>query len=98
VPTRWDHDRLVTSARLRLRVQASAQHDEVVAVRNGVLVIRVTAPAVEGRANEALRRLVAKRLGVPKSAITIVRGHHSRDKLIEIDGVDESTMLSKLTN
>jgi len=98
VPTRWDDDGLVTSTRLRLRVQASAHHDEVIAIRNGVLVIRVTAPAVEGRANEALRRVVAKRLGVPKSAITIIRGHHSRDKVLEIDGVDQATMLAKLTN
>ena len=86
----------MTSTSLRLRVRASAHHDEVVAIRNGVLVVRVTAPAVEGRANEALRRQVAKRLGVPKSAITIVRGHHSRDKVIEIDGVDQPTLLAKL--
>ena len=84
--------------RLTLRVHASAHNDEVVGLRNRVLVIRVRAPAVEGRANEALRRLLAKRLGVAKSAITIVRGHHSRDKVIEIDGVEEPTVLAKLTN
>lgn len=61
-----------------------------------MLLVRVAAPAVEGRANESLRRLVAKRLGVPKSAITIIRGHRSRDKLIEIDGVDQSTLLAAL--
>jgi uncharacterized protein len=65
-------------------------------MRDGVLVIRVTAPALEGRANESLRRLVAKRFGVPKSAITILRGHRSRDKVIEIDGVDQSTLLAVL--
>lgn len=97
-PTRWDDDGLVTRTRLPLRVQASAHRDEVVAIRDGVLVIRVTAPAIEGRANEALRRLLAKRLGVPRSAITIVRGHHSRDKVIEIDGVEQSRLLAKLTN
>ena len=87
----------VASTRVRLRVQASARHDEVVAIRDGVVVIRVSAPAVEGRANESLRRLLAKRLDVPKSAITIVRGHHSRDKVIEIDGIDQSTLLAALT-
>lgn len=86
----------MTSSRIRLRVQTSARRDEVVAVRDGVLLVRVAAPAVEGRANESLRRLVAKRLGVPKSAITIIRGHRSRDKLIEIDGVDQSTLLAAL--
>jgi uncharacterized protein (TIGR00251 family) len=88
----------VTSARVPLRVQASARHDEVVALRDGVVVIRVTAPAVDGRANESMRRLVAKRVGVPKSAITIVRGHRSRDKVIEIDGVDQATLLAALTS
>ena len=87
----------VASTRVRLRVQASARHDEVVAIRDGVVVIRVSAPAVEGRANESLRRLLAKRLDVPKSAITIVRGQHSRDKVIEIDGIDQSTVLAALT-
>lgn len=93
---RWRDDAEVASARIRLRVQTSARRDEVVVVRDGVVSIRVTAPAVEGRANESLRRLVAKRLGVPKSAITIIRGHRSRDKLIEIDGVDQSTVLAAL--
>jgi uncharacterized protein YggU (UPF0235/DUF167 family) len=68
-----------------------------VGIREGVLVIRVTAPAVDGRANESMRRLVAKRLGVPKSAITIIRGQRSRDKVIAIDGVDEPTLFG-LTN
>jgi uncharacterized protein (TIGR00251 family) len=88
----------VTSSRIPLRVQASARHDEVVAVRDGVLLIRVAAPAVDGRANESLRRLVAKRLGIPKSAITIVHGHRSRDKVIEIDGVEQATLVAALTN
>ena len=87
----------MTSTRLPLRVKASARRDEVVAIRDGVLFIRVTAPAVDGRANESMRRLVANRLGVPKSAITIIKGHRSRDKVIEIDGVDESTVLAALT-
>lgn len=85
------------STRLPLRVKASARRDEVVAIRDRVLFIRVTAPAVDGRANESTRRLIASRLGVPKSAITIIRGHRSRDKVIEIDGLDESTVLAALT-
>ena len=62
-----------------------------------MLIVRVAAPAVEGRANEALCRLLAKRLRVPKSSVTILRGHRSRDKLIEIDGLDERTVLDALT-
>jgi uncharacterized protein (TIGR00251 family) len=80
-----------------LRVHASARNNELVGIRDGVLIVRVTAPAVEGRANESLRLLVAKRLRVPKSAVTIVRGHRSRDKVIEIDGLDRPTLLDALT-
>jgi len=56
--------------------------------RNGRIVIRVTAPALEGRANEALRKLVAKRVGVARSRVRIVRGQRSRDKLVRVSGLD----------
>lgn len=59
--------------------------------RDGRILIRVTAPALENRANEALRRLVAKRLGVAKSRVSIVRGERSRDKLIRVEGVGAET-------
>jgi hypothetical protein len=89
--------RCVTSVRVPVRVQASARREELVGVRDGVLTVRVTAPAVEGRANRALCRLVAKRLDIPNSSVVIVRGHRSRDKLIEIDGLDRRTLLNALT-
>lgn len=88
--------RFVTSVRIPLRVQSSARHNELVGFRDGVLIVRVTAPAIEGRANESLRRLLAKRLGVPRSAVSIVRGHRARDKLIEIEGIDRPTLLKAL--
>jgi uncharacterized protein len=84
--------RFVPCAKVSLRVQASARHNELVGFREGVLIVRVTAPAIDGRANESVRRLLAKRLGVPTSAVTIVRGHRSRDKLIEIDALDQSNV------
>jgi uncharacterized protein len=86
----------VSSATIPLRVQASARISELVGLRDGVLVVRVTAPAIEGKANEAVRRLVAKRLRVPRSSVTIVRGHRSRDKVIQIDGVDQSALLDAI--
>jgi uncharacterized protein (TIGR00251 family) len=85
------------SARIPVRLQASARHDELVGIRDGVLIVRVTAPAIEGRANRSLCRLVAKRLGVSSSSVAIVRGHRSRDKLIEVDGLDYPTVLNALT-
>jgi uncharacterized protein YggU (UPF0235/DUF167 family) len=54
--------------------------------------VRVTEPPVDGRANEALVRLIAKRARVAKSRVTIVRGARSRDKLVRVDGVDEAEL------
>jgi uncharacterized protein len=56
--------------------------------RNGALLVRVAAPPVEGKANEALTRLLARRLGVAPSRVSIVRGASSKDKLIAVDGMD----------
>jgi uncharacterized protein (TIGR00251 family) len=87
----------VARARISVRVQASARRNELVGIRDGVLIVRVTAPAVEGRANESLCRLIAKRLRVPRSAVAIVRGQLSRNKVIEIDGLDQPTLQDALT-
>jgi len=86
----------MVSARIPLRVQASARRNEFVGIRDGVLVIRVTAPAIEGRANDSLRRLVAKRLRVPVATVRIVRGHRSRDKVIEVDGFERGALIDAL--
>jgi uncharacterized protein len=88
--------RSVNAARIELRVQASARHNELLGIRDGVLIVRVTAPAIEGQANESLRRLIAKRLRVPRSSVRIIRGHRSRDKVIQIDGMDHQTVLDAL--
>jgi uncharacterized protein (TIGR00251 family) len=82
----------VTGAKIPVRVQARARRDELVAVREGVMVVRVTAPALDGRANRALCRLLADRLGVARSRVVIVRGRRSRDKLIQVEGADQATV------
>jgi uncharacterized protein len=65
-------------------------------VRAGALVVRVTAPPAEGRANAAVRRLLAKRLGVAPGRVTIVRGQTTRDKLIEVEGVAPAAVRREL--
>lgn len=57
---------------------------------------RVSAPPVDGKANKALRRLVAKRLGVAPSRVTLVRGERSREKLLEVEGLEREEALSRL--
>lgn len=77
---------------LSVRVQPRARRDEIATVRDGVLVVRVRAPALEGRANRALCRLLANRLGVSPSRVSIVRGEHARDKLVRIEDFDQAAL------
>ena len=81
---------LVAKERIKIEVRLTprASRDEVVGMRDGVLRVRVTAPPVDGKANEALRRLIAKRLGLAKGRVTIERGERGRLKLLRIEGTD----------
>jgi uncharacterized protein (TIGR00251 family) len=57
-----------------------------------ILAVRVSAPAVEGRANRAVVKALAVALGVRPSAVTVVSGASARDKVIEIDGIDAGAL------
>lgn len=70
-----------------VRVQPRASRDEVAGVLNGALKIRLCAPAVENRANEALVEYLAAILKTSKSAVRIRSGEQSRTKRIEVFGV-----------
>ena len=70
-----------------VRVQPRASRDEIAGEWQDALKIRLTAPPVDDRANEALRRLLAARLKVPLSAVRIAAGEHSRTKRVEVRGV-----------
>jgi uncharacterized protein (TIGR00251 family) len=78
--------------KLEVKLTPRAARDEIGVRREGVLQVRVKASPVDGKANEALRRLIAKRAGVPKSQVTIVRGERSRQKLLAIEGADPATL------
>ena len=64
----------------------------------GVLRMRVTAPAQQGRATEAALALTAELLGVPKSAVTLVRGAASREKLVAIEGLTQAQVQQRLAS
>lgn len=70
--------------RLEVRVIPRSRRDEVSGERAGRLIVRTTAPPVDDAANRAVRRLVAHHLGVPVRDVDIVRGHHGRDKTLEV--------------
>jgi uncharacterized protein (TIGR00251 family) len=76
------------AARFSVRVQPRAAHSAVEGIHGGALKVRLTAPPVEGAANDALIELLAERLDVPKRAVTIVSGAAARTKLVQVSGVD----------
>ena len=77
--------RLLTNLELDIRVQSRASRNAV-EIDGERITVRVTAAPESGKANDAVVALLAKRLGVPKRSVQIVRGHKSRDKRISIDG------------
>jgi uncharacterized protein (TIGR00251 family) len=83
-------------ADVAIRLQPRAKREEVVGERAGAVVIRVTAPPVDGKANAALCAFVAKRAGVPPSHVDVVRGHTSRDKVVRVEGVTEAALRASL--
>lgn len=77
-----------------VRVQPRASSDGISGEHNGAIKIRLTAPPVDDRANEALRRFLASRLKIPFSAVRIAGGEKSRTKRIEIQGVAPGQVLA----
>lgn len=84
------------SARIDVRLTPRASREEIAGEREGVLQVRVTAPPVDGAANEALVRLLAKRLRVAKGAVAIVSGETSRTKVVQVDGLTEDEVRARL--
>ena len=90
-------------ARLAVKLTPGASADridgwDVDAGGRPVLKVRVRARPVEGEANEALVKLLAKALGVPKSAVSVQRGGQSRTKILDIVGLSEDEAKSRLTD
>ena len=79
-----------------IRLQPRAHANEIVGERDGVLLVRVSAPPVDGRANDALCRLIAKRARVGVRSVSVVRGAGARDKVVRIDGLGEQQLRKAL--
>ena len=81
---------LEPKARISLRVQPKASKDRVVGKTENGWKIALTAPPVDGRANQACLSFLAKLLHVPRTSIHIIRGETSRQKLVEVNGLSLS--------
>jgi uncharacterized protein (TIGR00251 family) len=72
---------------LEIHAQPGAKRNEIVGFKEGILYVKVTALPQKGQANRALVELMAQALGIPKSAVDIIRGQSSRSKVIAIQGL-----------
>jgi len=84
----FDAHRRGDAVRFSVRLQPRASKNEIVGLQSVSLKVRVTAPPVEGMANDALIELLSKALETSRRNVCIVSGHSSRTKVIEISGVD----------
>ncbi|HSR15765.1 MAG TPA: DUF167 domain-containing protein [Gemmatimonadales bacterium] len=81
---------------LRLHVQPRASRTEVAGRHGDTIKVRVAAPPVEGAANDALLQYLAGVLGMPRSALTLVRGDGARAKTVHVQGLDAGSAARRL--
>jgi uncharacterized protein len=82
--------------RLDVYIQPRASKTELAGLHDGVVKIRIAAPAIENAANQALVEFVAQQLGIAKRCVRVVAGGTSRRKVLEIDGVTADAIAAKL--
>jgi uncharacterized protein len=73
---------------LKVRVQPGSSRNEVAGKREGAVIVRVTAPPVDGKANKAACKVLADLCGIPQSRVEVIRGESRRDKVVRLGGVD----------
>ncbi len=81
---------------IRVRVAPRSAKDEVAGTSEGALRIRLTAPAVENRANEALVRFLSRALDVPRRQVELVAGARGRSKVVRIHGMSREEIFRRL--
>jgi uncharacterized protein (TIGR00251 family) len=81
---------------LALKVIPNAPRNEILGRLGDAIKVKIHAPPVEGRANDALCDYLAERLGLPRRAVTVMRGDTSRLKVVRIDGLNTGEALSRL--
>lgn len=83
---------MADGAKVEVRLRPRGSRDELIGVRDGVLQAKVTAAPVDGKANKALCKLIAKRVGVAPSRVSVVRGAKSREKVVRVEGIDQAEL------
>jgi uncharacterized protein (TIGR00251 family) len=86
----------MVEARIEVRLQPRASRDELIGFRDGVLRARVCAAPVDGEANSALCRLIARRVGVALSSVEVIGGQRARNKIVRVAGIGAQELLAAL--
>ena len=73
-----------------IRVVPRSSKSELAGIQEDALKVKITAPPVEGKANEECIKLIADKLGVRKSRVAIIAGHKSKRKIIAVSGLESS--------
>jgi uncharacterized protein (TIGR00251 family) len=73
---------------LKVRVQPGSSRNEIAGKRDGVVILRVTAQPVDGKANKAACKLLAELCSIPQSSVEVIRGESRRDKVVRLVGLD----------
>jgi len=84
------------AATITVRLTPKAKREGIEGQCNGALRASVHAPPVDGKANQALIELIAKRLGMAKSSVSIISGASSRNKIIRIEGIKTEEAIARL--
>ena len=86
----------MTESTFSVRLTPRAAQDKIAGWEGDVLRVRVSAPPVEGRANDALLRLLARALDVPTSRLRLVRGQTQRNKVVAVEGLSDEEVRVRL--
>jgi uncharacterized protein len=81
---------------IQVKVTPNSSRNAIIQGSNDLLTVKLTSPPVEGKANKGLLKFLAKKMQVAPSAITILKGHSSREKTLLIVGVDLATAKDRL--
>jgi uncharacterized protein (TIGR00251 family) len=96
-PTTQDPvEKLRPMTTIKIRLAPKSSRDHILGPYGDAIKIAITSPPVDGKANAHLIKFLSKRLKVAKSAICIVSGELSRDKVLQIDGLSQAEVMEKL--
>ena len=81
---------------VKVYLQPKASKNEIVGPYRDGIKVKVTAPPVEGKANESLIRFLARECGISPSSFEMIKGHHAREKILKISGNVDQELLKRI--